>query len=216
MRPKINKSAIRAGFLLTLFLFYSWLLLRVIGTERLTPAAISTVINALGWCGPILYICFYSIRPFLLFPAIILTLAGGLAFGPIWGTIYVIIGASAGAGLCFYVARFYGKNKLDGLLSKSTYLRVLDGQFTQYGFRTVLVMRLVLPYDPVSYAAGLSGIRFREYIAATVLGTVPGAFAYNFLGHSLHQLFTPTFYIAVALVLTLWCTPVVYRLVKRR
>jgi uncharacterized membrane protein YdjX (TVP38/TMEM64 family) len=216
IRSKINSSAIRAGFLLSLFLFYSWLLLRFIGTDHLTPAAISAFINDLGWLGPILYVGFYSIRPFLLFPAIILTLAGGLAFGPIWGTVYVVFGASAGAGLCFYVARRFGQNKLRGLLSRYTYLRLLDGQFSQYGFRTVLVMRLVLPYDPVSYAAGLSGITFREYILATILGTAPGAFAYIFLGHSLHQLFTPTFYIAVALVLVLWFTPVVYRMVKRR
>lgn len=189
-----KKSALGAVYLLTLFAGYGWLLWRVAGTTYLSPVSIGTAVKALGGYGPILFITVYSLRPFFFFPAIILTLAGRLAFGPLWGTIYTVIGATAGAGFCFYTASLLGRNRINWLQAKYRFLAVANNCCSRHGVMTVLTARLMLPYDPVSYAAGLSGMRFGDYIIGTILGTVPGAFAYNFLvilciNYS-HRLFT--------------------------
>jgi uncharacterized membrane protein YdjX (TVP38/TMEM64 family) len=158
-----------------------------------------------------------TIRPLLLFPAIILTLAGGLAFGPWWGTLYVVIGGLLGACLCFAIARLLGREKTKKYLGDFSQIQAFDDQMVEHGFRTMLVMRIVpiFPYDPVSYLAGLSNMRFRDYAAATAIGMVPGAFAYNVLGYSLTDMLSPTFLLAVALVVLVMFTPLVYHFVKK-
>ncbi len=212
-----KKSAIKVGFLLV-GLLVVLLLVHFIGVSRLTPEAIRNVILSFGWWGPVVYIIMYTLRPLLLFPAIILTLAGGLAFGPWWGTLYVIIGGLLGACLCFLISRALGREKMQKYLGEFPQIQAFDDQVVEHGFRTMLVMRIVpiFPYDPVSYLAGLSKMKFRDYTLATGIGMVPGAFAYNVLGYSLTDILSPTFFMSVALVMVVMCTPLVYHFVKHK
>lgn len=212
-----RKSAAKVGFLLVILLAVL-LLVHFIGVSRLTPESIRNLIISFGWWGPAIYIVMYTLRPLLLFPAIILTLAGGLAFGPWWGTLYVIIGGLLGACLCFGIARFLGREKMQNYLGDFPKIKSFDEQVVEHGFRAMLVMRIVpiFPYDPVSYLAGLSKMRFSDYVAATAIGMVPGAFAYNVLGYSLTDILSPTFLLAVVLVIFVMCTPLVYHFVKNK
>jgi len=211
-----KKSALKVGSLLVMLLAVL-LLVHFIGVSRLTPESIRNLIISFGWWGPAVFIIMCTIRPLLLFPAIILTLAGGLAFGPWWGTLYVVIGGLLGACLCFAIARLLGREKTKKYLGDFSQIQAFDDQMVEHGFRTMLVMRIVpiFPYDPVSYLAGLSNMRFRDYAAATAIGMVPGAFAYNVLGYSLTDMLSPTFLLAVALVVLVMFTPLVYHFVKK-
>ncbi len=212
-----KKSAAKVGLLLIILLAVL-LLVHFVGVSRLTPEAIRKLILSFGWWGPAAYIFIYTIRPLLLFPAIILTLAGGLAFGPWWGTLYVIIGGLLGACLCFLIARSLGQDKMKKYLGQFPQIQAFDDQIAEHGFRTMLVMRIVpiFPYDPVSYLAGLSKMRFSDYAAATAIGMVPGAFAYNVLGYSLTDMLSPTFLMGIALVIVVMFTPLVYHFVKHK
>ena len=212
-----KKSALKAGFLLVLALL-GLLLVHFVGVSRLTPESIRNVVVSFGWWGPVIYVFMYTIRPLLLFPAIILTLAGGLAFGPWWGTFYVVLGGAMGACLCFFIARELGREKMQKYIGKFSHLQLFDDQVKENGFRTMLILRVVhiFPYDPVSYLSGLSTIRFRDYAAATTIGMIPGAFAYNVLGYSLTDVFSSTFVIAVGLVIIVMFTPLVYHYVKHK
>jgi uncharacterized membrane protein YdjX (TVP38/TMEM64 family) len=211
-----KRSAIKAGFFLVLLLLVL-LFVHVVGISRLTPESIRNVVLSFGWWGPVVYIAIYSIRPLLLFPAIILTLAGGLAFGPWWGTFYVVVGGAMGASLCFVIARLLGSKKLQKYIGKYSHLQLFENQLEVNGFRTMLIMRLVpiFPYDPVSYLAGLSKIRFQDYVLATIIGMIPGAFAYNVLGYSLLDVFSSTFLLAIGLLILVMFTPLVYHFVKQ-
>ena len=62
-------------------------------------------ILSFGIAAPLIYIAVYTVRPLVFFPASILSIAGGLAFGPWMGTFYTIIGASLGAMLSFMAAK---------------------------------------------------------------------------------------------------------------
>jgi uncharacterized membrane protein YdjX (TVP38/TMEM64 family) len=211
-----KRSAIKAGFFLVLVLLVL-LFVHFVGISRLTPESIRNVVLSFGWWGPVVYIVMYSIRPLLLFPAIVLTLAGGLAFGPWWGTFYVVVGGVMGASLCFLIARLLGSKKLQKYIGKYSQLQLFENQLEVNGFRTMLIMRLVpiFPYDPVSYLAGLSKIRFRDYVLATIIGMIPGAFAYNVLGYSLLDVFSSTFLLAIGLLVVVMFTPLVYHFVKQ-
>ncbi|SDG84123.1 Uncharacterized membrane protein YdjX, TVP38/TMEM64 family, SNARE-associated domain [Planococcus glaciei] len=141
-------------------------------------------ILSFGLWAPVIYIAAYTIRPLLFFPASILSLAGGLAFGAWMGTLYTVLGASLGAFLSFFVARKLGaglgKGKWTGNTGK------IQSQMEQNGFFYVLLFRLFpgLSFDLVSYAAGVAKVRFSSFALATIIGIIPGTFALNFLGSS--------------------------------
>lgn len=171
------------------------------GSERLEPDTIRDMILEWGYWGPALYIISNALRPFVLFPAMILGIAGGLAFGPLWGTIYLILGTVMGAALCFGAARVFGGDRLRHSLPQWVPLEELDNQAVNQGFRVVLLLRLapLLPWDVVSFMAGLSKVRFWPYMTATIIGSVPGAIAFCFLGDSLTQSFTKAVMTAASL-----------------
>jgi uncharacterized membrane protein YdjX (TVP38/TMEM64 family) len=56
--------------------------------------------------------------------------------------------------------------------------------FERYGKHTILVCRLLpfVPFDPVSYAAGLTSIRFRHFFIATGIGQLPATIVYSWAG----------------------------------
>ncbi|SMC82192.1 TVP38/TMEM64 family protein [Sporomusa malonica] len=183
------------------------------GIERFKTETIRDTILSLGYWSPLLYILCNVFRPFFFFPAIILAVAGGLAFGPLWGAIYLIIGTALGAALCFGVARLLGRDKLKRFWSKWVLLDELDNQAARHGFRTVLIMRLapVLPWDAVSFLAGLSKVRFWPYVSATVMGSVPGAIAFSYFGNVLFQSLSMAVVVAVIIVLMSIYLRVLYR-----
>lgn len=141
-------------------------------------------ILSFGIWSPVIYIAIYTIRPLLFFPASILSIAGGLAFGAWLGTLYTIIGATLGAMLSFYVAKTLGKKLVRKTWSGNA--RKIQSQMEQNGFFYVLLFRFipVINFDLISYVAAFAKVRFSSFALATLIGIIPGTFAYNFLGSS--------------------------------
>jgi len=150
-------------------------------------AVINQVIQTLqtsAW-GPLLYILIYTLRPILLFSAVLLTVAGGLLFGPIWGWVYATIGANSGAMVAYGLGRVLGKGMLENS-SSGTFLQIYANRMRQNAFDTVLTMRfLFLPYDLVNYLAGFLRIDGRAFLLASFLGSLPGSIAFILFGASL-------------------------------
>ncbi len=152
---------------------------------KVNPESIRNWVLSFGWIAPVLYIAMYIARPFILFPASVLSMAGGLAFGTWFGMLYTLIGAVTGAVLSFLVARKIGggffRGKEDPRLGK------IERAMERRGFMMVLLLRIApfVPFDLVSYAAGVARVPLRAFLPATIIGTLPGTFAYNFLGASL-------------------------------
>lgn len=141
-------------------------------------------IESFGIWASVIYIIAYTVRPLIFFPASLLSLAGGLVFGVWLGTLYTIIGAVSGAMLSYAVAKGLGKKIIqkewDGKAAK------IQLQMEQNGFLYVLIFRLipVINFDLISYLAAFAKVRFVSFASATLIGIIPGTFAYNFLGSS--------------------------------
>ncbi len=177
------------------------------GFERFQPETVRDAILALGCWGPPLYILANAVRPFLFFPALVLAVAGGLAFGPLVGTVYLVLGTALGAALVFAAARLLGRGWFERARPAWLPLAGRDAHFAGRGFRTILLLRLapILPWDAVSVLAGLSAVRFRPYLAATVLGSLPGALAFSYCGEILrHSLALALAVAAVAVAAVLY------------
>ena len=137
-----------------------------------------------GIVAPFLFIGIYVISTMLLLPGAVLTIAGGVLFGPIWGTFYNLTGATIGATVAFLIARYLASD----LISRKTggRLRQLIGGVEAEGWRFVAFVRLVplFPFNLLNYALGLTRIRLLHYIVTSYVCMLPGAVAYTYLGYA--------------------------------
>lgn len=138
------------------------------------------------WWGPVAFILIYSLGCVLALPGLLLTLIGGVIFGTVWGTIYNFSGACLGASFSFFMARYLGREFISGLL-KDGNLAQLDEGIERNGLKTIFRLRLipVVPFNGLNFASGLSKIKFRDYILATMAGILPGTFIYTYFASSL-------------------------------
>ena len=74
--------------------------------ELLQLATIERELQRFGVWAPILFLLLYALGTVLFVPGSVLTLAGGARFGPIWGTLWNLTGATFGATLAFLIARY--------------------------------------------------------------------------------------------------------------
>jgi len=142
--------------------------------------------------GPLLYLSAYAARPLILFPATLLTIAGGLLFGPVNGILYTIIGSNLSALLAYGIGKRLANPEKevatdsDGENQKWQPLGPYMEKMQKNPFTTVLTMRfLFLPYDLVNYGAGALGLAWQPFLLATALGSLPGTVAFVLAGASI-------------------------------
>jgi uncharacterized membrane protein YdjX (TVP38/TMEM64 family) len=116
-------------------------------------------------------------------PGFVITFTNGLLFGWIGGAALSWGSAMLGAMLCFYLARFLGRPFTEKLVSRAG-LEWADRFFIRYGKQAVLIARLLpfVSFDVVSYAAGLTSMRFWTFFWATGIGQLPATLLYSYLG----------------------------------
>lgn len=152
--------------------------------DRFDAAALQAWVEGAGAAGPLLFMAVYALVTVLFLPGSVITLAGGVLFGPVWGTVYNLTGATIGAALAFLIARYLTA----GWVAQRTGGRMkqlVDG-VEQEGWRFVAFVRLVplFPFNLLNYALGLTRIRFWHYVLASYVFMLPGATAYTWLGYA--------------------------------
>jgi uncharacterized membrane protein YdjX (TVP38/TMEM64 family) len=160
-------------------------------------------VEVLGWgiWGPVVYMLLYAVGPSFLVPGAVMTIAGGLAFGAMWGSMYSLLGANAGALIAFSAGRFLGRSFVQRIVGGR--FEKLLAQIGRHGFQIIFYLRLVplIPYNALNLLAGASPITFRDYFWASVIGMVPGTILFAFLGDALWHPTSPRFFLALALIL---------------
>jgi len=152
--------------------------------DQIRVELLLTQIRALGPWGPLAFILLYGIAPPLFVPGFPLTLAGGALFGPVWGTLYSLVGATGGATLAFFIARYLASDWVEER-TKGLPKRLKEG-VEQEGWRFVAFTRLVplFPYNLLNYAFGLTKIKPSHYIVTSFFAMLPGTAAYSFIGYA--------------------------------
>jgi uncharacterized membrane protein YdjX (TVP38/TMEM64 family) len=152
--------------------------------ELLQLATIERELQRFGVWAPILFLLLYALATVLFVPGSVLTLAGGALFGPIWGTLWNLTGVTLGATAAFVIARYVASDWV-AARSSERLDRLMRG-VEEEGWRFVAFVRLVplFPFNLVNYAFGLTRIRVREYVLASLVCMTPGALAYTYLGYA--------------------------------
>lgn len=137
-----------------------------------------------GAWAPALFILCYALATSLLLPATPLNLLAGAAFGPLAGVLLASAGAHASAVANFALARSVGRRGAAERLTKRW--PSVGAELRRGGAWYVFAMRLLplIPHGVVSYAAGVSPIRFRDYFWSSLPGTVFGILPFVLIGSS--------------------------------
>lgn len=152
--------------------------------DRFDVAALQTWVESAGSAAPLVFIALYAAATVLFLPGSVITLAGGVLFGPVWGTLWSLTGATLGAALAFLIARYLGGDWI-ARRAGPRLSRLNDGVAAE-GWRFIAFVRLVplFPFNLLNYALGLTRIAFLPYVLASALFMLPGALAFTWLGYA--------------------------------
>lgn len=160
----------------------------------------TSMIWALGAAAPVGFVLLYAGLSLVLVPGALLTVAAGVFFGPLWGSVVAFLGGVLGSTAAFLVGRRLGRQSVERLTGER--LTKMDRWLQNHGVLTLAVVRIVpgVPYTLLNYAAGLTGLPFGHYVKGSLLGLIPGAVAYATLGGTLHDPLSWPFGAALGLI----------------
>jgi uncharacterized membrane protein YdjX (TVP38/TMEM64 family) len=139
--------------------------------------ALEALVARVGIWGPFLVVGLMTVAVVVSpLPSAPIALAAGAAYGHLWGTVQVVIGAELGAMIAFGLARVLGHDVLRRVFGTSVDAGLLGSQNALTG--AVFASRLMpfVSFDMISYAAGLSSLHAWRFALATLAGIVPASF----------------------------------------
>jgi len=185
----------------------------------LTVDAITTLVNDNATLAPVIFVGLYVMATVFFLPATPLSLAAGALFGAVGGSIYILIGATLGAGLAFLVSRFLLQEWANRIVQEGLpKLQEYSEAIKKNGFLTVLFLRLVplFPFNGLNFALGITKVHFAEYLTATLVGIVPGVITLSFLGGAFISGNIRDIVIGASMYLVLASVGVIYNRYKKK
>jgi uncharacterized membrane protein YdjX (TVP38/TMEM64 family) len=133
---------------------------------------------------PVAYVVAVTVATVALFPGWISMMLGGLLFGVLPGLPFALLGITAGAYGAFLAGRALGRSWVEKRMGDSLKLQALDEAVNAQSFYIVFLTRfaIVLPFNILNYAFGLTRVKTTTYVAATALGMLPAVLLYVYLG----------------------------------
>jgi uncharacterized membrane protein YdjX (TVP38/TMEM64 family) len=146
-------------------------------------------IERFGPLAPLVFIAGYILAVIFFVPGLPITILGGVAFGPLWGTVYVSIASTIGVALTFLIARYGARELVERWVSENQRLAKIDQAIARHGWRIVMITRLVplFPFNLQNYAYGLTRISFWGYLLTSWPCMLPATVAYTFAGGALSE-----------------------------
>ncbi len=155
----------------------------------------------------------------LFFPILILQIAGGLMFPPVYAFIINCIGTALAYTLPYIIGRVSGKKLIWRIASK--YKKFDDFIKNQEGSKAFasFILRAVscLPADLVSLYLGSVNAPYVSYVFWSVVGTLPGLIPATFVGIEMTNPTSPAFIMSVvATILSSAISMLIYYIVRKK
>ncbi len=137
-----------------------------------------------GLWGAIIFILLHIVATMLGVPGVILTIVGGVLFGLIWGSVLSLVGATLGAMGAFWMARYLLLDWAQKRVRDRKLLCTFNQAVLQHPFSFVLIVRFapISPFNLVNFLFGMTTIHWFPYGLGTLIGIIPGAIAYTWIG----------------------------------
>ena len=145
-----------------------------------------------GWTVVGFLSIYILIVSFSLPGASVTSITGGFLFGLVLGTVLNVLAASLGAIAIFLAVKIgLGKfvtQKIDQFGGRMTVLRerLLENEIS-----VLLMLRLlpIVPFFAVNIIAALVGVRLKNFAFTTILGIIPGALVFTWIGVGIGDVF---------------------------
>ncbi len=191
--------------------------------------ALRSWVAAYGVLAGVAFMGIYAVAVAFSVPgAVFITIAGGFMFGPYLGTVYVVIGATAGALAVFLAARYALRDFFEARIGAAA--RKMEAGFRKNELSYMFILRLVplFPFWLVNLVPAFLGVTVRSFVVGTFIGIIPGAFVYSLVGDgagavlaaggdlNIGIIFEPRFLAPIVGLAVLACVPIVYKKVRDR
>ncbi|MBP9864831.1 MAG: TVP38/TMEM64 family protein [Candidatus Omnitrophica bacterium] len=139
--------------------------------------------NALGpWAAPA-FVVVYALTAVLLIPSFVFTFGGGTLFG-FWGIPLALLGTGLGSAIAFLIGRTFAREFVAKKFENHKTFKALDAAVQKKGWQIITLARLspIFPFSVGNYAFGLTALPLPAYALSSMLGTIPSASVYTYLG----------------------------------
>ncbi len=126
------------------------------------------------------YFVFFVVISLLLFPELTMVAIGVFVYGPVWGTVYAVISASASMTLAFLISRYFFREAAIRRLGDSETVKRINHFIVNKSMTCLAITRFIpaFPFGVQSYVYGLSDINFFVYWVLSTLFIIPGTVIY--------------------------------------
>jgi uncharacterized membrane protein YdjX (TVP38/TMEM64 family) len=156
----------------------------VVLVARADIAPLREYLLAFGWWAPVISTLLQILTSIIApLPSFVLAFVNAMLFGWWWGAVLTWTTALLAAAICFWIARTAGRPAVERFVPTGA-LESTDRFFLRHGLYAVLVARLI-PFvnpDVISYAAGLTPMRWRVFMFSIAVGSLPSTALYSYLG----------------------------------
>jgi uncharacterized membrane protein YdjX (TVP38/TMEM64 family) len=151
---------------------------------------VAQFLRDLGIFGVLLYFGVYTLASLVCFPAAVLTLSAGFAWGALGGLAAAIPAAALAALTAFTIGRVAFRGRLRHALMARPRLAAVERAINAKGARLVFLMRFspILPFPVLNYVLGMTRIPAPAFVLATATGMLPISFMYTWTGALLVEL----------------------------
>lgn len=160
-----------------------------------------------GALAALFMLALYALKSIsVVFPIILLQIASGFLFPAPIALLINLFGAVIDFVIPYFLGKFTGADAAEKKISKSPTLVKLFEKQHKHEFFLTFFLRVIscLPADLVSMYLGALKFKFDRYLAASMLGTLPGLIPATFMGQSITDPLSPQF--ITALSITIVCT----------
>jgi uncharacterized membrane protein YdjX (TVP38/TMEM64 family) len=178
---------------------------------------LKTAINSFGPWVPLVLLVIIIVTSSIGFVFTIPVAISALLLNIYWAFAISILGLTSGATISFYLARGIGREYVEKrFVTKIKALKSYDKKLHKRGFLTIFFLRLIMliPYELINIAAGLSRIDFGQYILATFLGIMPGTMLTIYFVRSTNNVLSVQFILALIFMTLFAILPLLSRKVR--
>jgi uncharacterized membrane protein YdjX (TVP38/TMEM64 family) len=145
--------------------------------------SLCTWVGSLGPLGVFLLALFLAIGSLLFLPASPFIIAGSWVFGFPLGVIGALTGIALGAAGGFCLSRWFLRKDISAAFRNHATFRAIDLAVEKEGWKIVILLRLCpIPFGLANYLYGLTAVRFRDYLIASLIGGLPSLLLFCQLG----------------------------------
>ena len=142
-----------------------------------------TWVGSLGLLGLLVVALLLAIGSLLFLPASPFIIAGSAVFGFPLGVVAALTGLALGASGGFCLSRWFLRKEISAQFRKNETFRAIDIAIEKEGWKIVILLRLCpIPFGFANYLYGLTAVRFRPYLVASLIGGLPSLLLFCQLG----------------------------------